>query len=102
MARGREASTPVGGQGPTGRSCQTTEEESGVNAVNNGVSVVPENSQNVHRSLAAAVTEYLEETTLTKKPKTLAAYTTALSYFTESCQKLNVENIAPKDLQIER
>ena len=28
-----------------------------LNAVNNGISVVPENSQNGHRSLAAAVTE---------------------------------------------
>jgi integrase len=50
------------------------------------------------RSLAAAVTEYLEETTLTKKPKTLAAYTTALTYFTESCPKLFLEDIERKDL----
>ena len=48
--------------------------------------------------LAAAVTEYLEEKTLTKKPKTLAAYTTALSYFTESCPKLFLEDIDRKDL----
>jgi hypothetical protein len=50
--------------------------------------VVPENGDNAHRSLAAAVAEFLDETKLTKKPKTLAAYTTALSYFTESCPKL--------------
>jgi len=34
----------------------------------------------VHRSLATAVAEFLEETKLTKKPKTLAAYTTALQH----------------------
>jgi integrase len=66
--------------------------------LNNGDATVPENHQNGHRSVAAAVAEYLEETTLTKKPKTLAAYTTALSYFTESCHKLNVEDIDRKDL----
>jgi hypothetical protein len=64
-----------------------------LNAVNNGVAVLPENGNNGHRSLAAAVTEYLEETTLTKKPKTLAAYTTALTYFTEYCPKLFLEDI---------
>jgi integrase/recombinase XerD len=47
--------------------------EAELNAVNNGVEVVPETSKNGHRSLAAAVTEYLEETKLTKKPKTHAA-----------------------------
>jgi integrase/recombinase XerD len=33
-----------------------------------------------------------------KKPKTLAAYTTALNYFAESCHKLNLEDIDRKDL----
>jgi hypothetical protein len=37
--------------------------------------------------LANAVTAYLAETQLTKKPKTLAAYTTTLDYFLESCKK---------------
>jgi len=68
-----------------------------LNAVNNGAAIVPENG-NGQRSVAAAVEDYLEETTLTKKPKTLAAYTTALSYFTESCHKLNIEDIDRKDL----
>jgi len=43
--------------------------------------------------LAVAVTEFLDETKLTKKPKTLAAYTTALNYFTESCLNLYVHDI---------
>jgi integrase len=68
-----------------------------LNAVNNGAAIVPENG-NGQRSVAAAVEDYLEETTLTKKPKTLAAYSTALSYFTESCHKLNIEDIDRKDL----
>jgi integrase len=68
-----------------------------LNAVNNGAAIVPENG-NGQRSVAAAVEDYLEETTLTKKPKTLAAYTTALNYFTESCHKLNIEDIDRKDL----
>jgi integrase/recombinase XerD len=72
--------------------------EAELNAVNNGVAVVPENGQNGHRSLAGAIAEYLEETTLTKKPKTLAAYTTALSYFQESCPKLFLEDLERKDL----
>jgi hypothetical protein len=61
---------------------QRTEAE--LNAMNNGASIVPEKGTG-HRSVAAAIAEYLEETTLTKKDKTLAAYTTALNYFTESC-----------------
>jgi len=71
--------------------------EAELNAVNNGVSVVPENS-NGHTSLAAAVTEYLEETKLTKKPKTYAAYSTALAYFQESCHKLFLHEIERRDL----
>jgi hypothetical protein len=59
--------------------------EAELNALNNGVPVLPENDDG-HRSVAAAVTQFLEETELTKKPKTLAAYTTALNYFTESCR----------------
>jgi len=71
--------------------------EAELNAVNHGAAIVPE-SGNGHRSVAASVADYLDETKLTKKPKTLAAYTTALSYFTESCHKLNLEEIDRKDL----
>jgi integrase/recombinase XerD len=71
--------------------------EAELNAVNNGVTVVPD-GQNGHRSLAAAVAEFLDETRLTKKPKTLAAYTTALHYFTESCHKQNLDEVDRRDL----
>ncbi|MGA7754688.1 MAG: site-specific integrase [Candidatus Sulfotelmatobacter sp.] len=49
-------------------------------------------------SLAAAVTTYLAEIQLTKKPKTLAAYTKALDYFMESCKKQNVADIERRDM----
>lgn len=68
-----------------------------LSAVNNGVAVVPD-GQNGNRSIAAAVADFLDETKLTKKPKTLAAYSTALAYFVESCHKLNLEDIERKDL----
>jgi integrase/recombinase XerD len=79
-------------------SARRLRKEAELHAVNNGVAVAPDNGQDGHRSLAAAVSEYLEETTLTKKPKTLAAYTTTLAYFTESCPKLFLEEIERKDL----
>jgi integrase/recombinase XerD len=79
-------------------SARRLRKEAELNAVNNGVAVVPENGDNGHRSTAAAVADFLDETKLTKKPKTLAAYTTALNYFTESCPKLYLEDIERKDL----
>ena len=71
--------------------------EAELNALNNGVPVMPENG-NGQRSVAAAVAQFLEETELTKKPKTLAAYTTALNYFTESCAKMYLHEIDRHDL----
>jgi integrase/recombinase XerD len=71
--------------------------EAELNALNNGVPVLPKHDDG-HRSVAAAVTQFLEETELTKKPKTLAAYTTALNYFTESCRRLYLHEIERHDL----
>src|SRR5712691_7631950 len=51
--------------------------EAELNAVNNGVTVVPENG-NGHRPVAVAIADFLDETKLTKKPKTYAAYSTTL------------------------
>jgi integrase/recombinase XerD len=79
-------------------SARRLRKEAELNAVNNGVAVAPESGQDGHRSLAASVADYLEETKDTKKPKTLAAYSTALAYFTESCHKLNIEDIDRRDL----
>jgi len=85
------------GKDPADASARRLRKEAELNAVNNGVSVVP-GGQNGHRSLAAAVAEFLDETKLTKKPKTSAAYATALHYFTESCPKLYLEDIDRRDL----
>lgn len=50
------------------------------------------------RSLKETVNLYLLETEAHKKPKTLAAYRTALNYFLESCRKAAVEDITRTDL----
>src|SRR5258708_7698548 len=86
------------GKDPADASARRQRKEAELNAVNNGVSVVAENGQNGHSSVAGAVAEFLEETKLTKKPKPLAAYSTALAYFVESCHKLNLEEIERRDL----
>jgi integrase/recombinase XerD len=61
-----------------------------------GQQVKPENNGN--RLISGAIATYLDEIKLTKKPKTLAAYTTALTYFQESCHKMCVEEITRKDM----
>jgi integrase/recombinase XerD len=66
-------------------------------AISKGVNVVT-TDQKERRSVAAAVKDYLDEIKLTKKPKTLAAYTTALSYFTESCHRPCLEDITRGDM----
>jgi integrase/recombinase XerD len=78
-------------------SARRLRKEAELNAINNGIGVVPENAHG-NRSLAAAVTEYLDETKLTKKAKTHAAYSTALAYFQESCHKLFLHEIERRDL----
>ncbi len=78
-------------------SARRLRKEAELNAVNNGAVIVPENGSG-HRSVAASIADYLEETKLTKKPKTYAAYSTALAYFVESCHRLNLEEIDRKDL----
>jgi integrase/recombinase XerD len=50
------------------------------------------------KSLVASVAIYLDEIASTKKPKTHAAYKTALDYFTESCTKASVQEIQRADL----
>jgi integrase/recombinase XerD len=85
------------GKDPADATARRLRKEAELNAVNNGVAVVPD-GQNGSTSIAAAVADFLDETKLTKKPKTLAAYSTALNYFMESCHKLNLEDIDRRDL----
>jgi integrase len=86
------------GKDPQDAAARRQRKEAELNALNNGVSVLPENGKDGPRSIARAVAQFLEETELTKKPKTLAAYTTALNYFVESCPKLYLQDIERKDL----
>ncbi len=70
-----------------------------LNAASHGMVVQNEQNDSPDKhSLTAAVTDFLDDTKLTKKPKTVAAYTTALNYFLESCSKRSVEDIERKDL----
>ena len=69
--------------------------EAELSANNHGVAVVKTAGKN---SLAEAISGYLEEIKLTKKPKTFAAYSTALAYFKESCHKQIVEDIDRRDM----
>lgn len=71
--------------------------EAELNAVNHGVTVVPSH-RNGHRSLAVAVEDYLSDVKLTHKPRSYAAYNTALQYFLESCPKANLEDVERRDL----
>ena len=85
------------GKDPADASARRQRKEAELNAVNNGIAVVPD-GQNGTRSIAAAVADFLDETKLTKKLKTLAAYSTALSYFMESCHKLNLDDLDRRDM----
>jgi integrase len=86
------------GKDPQDAAARRQRKEAELNALNNGVSVLPDNGKDGPRSIARAVAQFVEETELTKKPKTLAAYTTALNYFTESCPKLYLHDLERKDL----
>jgi integrase/recombinase XerD len=66
-------------------------------AINAGVPVLAQTDDN-RTSLTAAIAAYLEETKLTKKPKTFAAYKVTLEYFAEACRKLYIQDIDRRDL----
>jgi len=77
---------------------QRLRKEAELNAKNHGVVVVPPSAKNGHRLLSAAITEWLAEIKLTKKPKTFAAYSNGLGYFAESCDRQYVEDVERRDL----
>src|SRR5256712_8136786 len=80
-------------------SARRLQKEAELNAVNHGVVVTPQDGNgNGQKSLSLTVQEFLAETKLTKKPKTYAAYSTALKYFQESCPKMYLADIDRKDL----
>jgi integrase len=86
------------GKDAANASAERHRKESEFNAVNNGNTVVPENGNAGRMSFAASVADYLADVKLTHKPRSYAAYKTALDYFMESCHKLNLEDIERRDL----
>lgn len=72
--------------------------EAELNAVNQGVPVVPELVAAVRKTLAAAAADYLEKTGKKKKTTTLWSYSLALKYFLESCRKKNLDEIGGEDM----
>jgi hypothetical protein len=77
---------------------QRLRKEAELNAKNHGVAVTATPSNRTYRLLSAAITEWLAEIKLTKKPKTFAAYSNGLQYFAESCTKQYVEEVERRDL----
>jgi integrase/recombinase XerD len=72
--------------------------EAELNALKNGIELAEDGAKNGHRRLDFSVTEYLADVKLTHKPRSYAAYATALAYFLDSCKKTNVEDIDRRDL----
>jgi integrase/recombinase XerD len=72
--------------------------ETELKAASQGITVETEAAADSGRSLVASIATFLEETKLTKKPKTYAAYFKTLTYFQESCKKTYLEDIDRKDM----
>jgi len=85
MAGRVKAGRPICGQGCSGCGCKATEEGNGAKRSQQRCGRGVREWQWKVRLLAGTVAEYLEEIKLSKKPKTHAAYSTALVYFVESC-----------------
>ena len=71
--------------------------ETELKAIEQGIELAPEGGDR-RRKLGDAITLYLEEIKLSKKPKTFSAYSKALSYFQESCTKTFVEQVDRVDM----
>jgi integrase len=72
-------------------------------AAADGVALAPDSNPNPEclasgQTLSAAVATYLDEIRLSKKKKTLAAYSIGLRYFQESCKKVRLDEINRTDL----
>ena len=85
------------GKNAADASARRQRKEAELNAVNFGATITPEHATG-NRLLAASVAEYLADVKLSHKPRSYAAYRTALTYFLESCPKRNVEDIERRDL----
>jgi len=94
--KGKRIRRPAG-RDATDANNQRLAKEAELNAVNAGVPVMPETGDS-RVLLRTAITDYLDDVKLSKKPKTLSAYTTALQYFAESCHALHVQDVERRDL----
>jgi len=80
-------------------SARRLRKESELNALNNGMTVLAEDSQNGHGILLAdAIRNFLDEKRLQRKKKTHVDYEAALRYFRQSCTKQYIADITRKDL----
>jgi len=76
--------------------CKRKEAE--LKAVSQGITLADSEGTGTGRLLDTAIAEFLEETKLSKKPKTFAAYTKTMAYFRESCKKVYIEDIERLDM----
>jgi integrase/recombinase XerD len=72
--------------------------EAELNAINNGVAVMPGETPHKQTPIAEAVATYLSEIKLSRTPATHSAYTLALRNFTDSCSKTHLEEVSRVDL----
>ena len=72
--------------------------EAELNALNHGVSVVPEKNNGHDVLLSAAIQDFLDEKRVQRKHKTHADYDTVLRYFARSCTKQHLADVTRKDL----
>jgi integrase len=87
------------GKDASDASARRQRKEVELNARNNGLDIVPDiRNTDGQKSLSLAVAEYLTDVKLTHKPRSYAAYRTALDYFLESCGKNRVTDIDRRDL----
>jgi len=87
------------GTDPANALARKLRKETELKAASQGITVDSETAAaDPGRSLAASIASFLEETKLTKKPKTYAAYFKTLTYFQESCKKTYLEEIDRKDM----
>ena len=88
---GKRIRRPVG-RDATDANNQRIAKAAELNAINAGITVMPEPGDS-RVLLRSAIAEYLGDVKLSKKPRTLSAYTTALDYFAESCKALYVQEV---------
>ena len=86
------------GKDPQDAAARRLRKEAELNAVNNGVAVVPENGNGHRVLLAGAISDFLDEKRIQRKEKTHADYDTVLRYFQQSCTKQYLADVTRKDL----